>query len=84
MSRLAVIDLFQAALRSDNATLVNRGGQYRIMPADQANAGANIRTDNSPDPEQVGSGLQVVQLKYVAAFEIRRMIESIAPPGGIT
>jgi general secretion pathway protein D len=83
VSRLAVIDLFQAALRSNNAALVNRGGQYRIMPADQANVGANIRTDEGSDPDQVGSGLQVVQLKYVAASEIRRVLESIAPRGGI-
>ena len=83
VSRFAVIDLFQAALRSNNAALVNRGGQYRIMPADQANVGANIRTDDNADPEQVGSGLQVVQLKYVAASEIRRVLESIAPRGGI-
>jgi general secretion pathway protein D len=83
VSRLGVIDLFQAALRSNNAALVNRGGQYRIMAADQVNVGASIRTDDSPDPEQVGSGLQVVQLRYVAASEIRRVLESIAPRGGI-
>jgi general secretion pathway protein D len=83
VSRLAVLDLFQAALRANNAALVSNNGQYRIVAADQAIVGASIRTDDSPDPEQIGSGLQVVQLKYVAASEIRRVLETIAPRGGI-
>lgn len=83
VARSAVIDLFQAALRANNAAIVNTRGMYRIVAADQAIVGASIKTDDSPDPEQVGSGVQVVQLKYVAASEIRRVLESIAPRGGI-
>ena len=83
VARSAVIDLFQSALRSNNAALVNNKGIYRIVAADQAVVGASMNTDDSPDPEQVGSGLQVVQLKYVAASEIRRVLETIAPRGGI-
>ena len=84
VSRSAVIDLFQAALRSNNAALVNSNGLYRIVPADQAVIGASIKTDDpSGAGEQIGSGLQVVQLKYVAASEIRRVLETIAPRGGI-
>jgi general secretion pathway protein D len=83
VARSAVMDLFQAALRSNNAALVNANGMYRIVPADQAVIGASIRTEETPDPEQIGSGLQVVQLKYVAASEIRRVLENIAPRGGI-
>lgn len=83
VARSAVIDLFQAALRANNAAIVNSRGIYRIVAADQAIVGASINTDDSPDPEQAGSGLQVVQLKYVAASEIRRVLESVAPRGGI-
>ena len=78
VARSAVMDLFQAALRSNNAALVNVNGMYRIVPADQAVIGASIRTDETPDPDQVGSGLQLVQLRYVAASEIRRVLENIA------
>lgn len=70
-------------MRSNNAALVKTNGMYRIAPADQAVVGASIRTEDSPDAEQIGSGLQVVQLKYVAASEIRRVLETIAPRGGI-
>jgi general secretion pathway protein D len=84
VARSAVIDLFQAALRSNNAALVNTNGLYRIVPADQAVIGSSVRTDETPDSgELVGSRLQVVQLRYVAASEIRRVLETIAPRGGI-
>lgn len=84
VARSAVIDLFQAALRSNNAAIVNRNGLYRIMAADQTAVGASIQTEDSAEAgEMIGTGLQVVQLKYVAASEIRRVLETIAPRGGI-
>jgi len=83
VTRSAVIDLFQAALRANNAALVNAKGLYRIVPADQAIVGASPRTGERPDLDQVGSGLHVVQLKYVAPSEIRRILEPIAPRGGV-
>jgi general secretion pathway protein D len=83
VARSAVIDLFQSALRSNNAAIVNNKGIYRIVAADQTAVGGSIRTDDTPDPEMIGSGVQVVQLRYVAASEIRRVLETIAPRGGI-
>ena len=84
VARSSVIDLFQTALRANNAALVNvKGGAYRIVPADQAVTGASLKVGDRPDLDQVGSNLQVVQLKYVAPSEIRRVIEPIAPRGGI-
>jgi general secretion pathway protein D len=56
---------------------------YRIASADQAVVGASIRTEDSPDAEQIGSGLQVVQLKYVAASEICRVLETVAPAAAV-
>ena len=69
VAKSTVVDLFQAALRSNNAALVNNNGLYRIVPADRAIVGASLRTEDSLDPDQIGSALQVVQLKYVAASE---------------
>jgi general secretion pathway protein D len=83
VARSAVIDLFQAALRSNNAVIINANGKYRIATADQAVVGSRIRAEDSEASELIGSGLQVVQLKYVAASEIRRVLEVIAPRGGI-
>jgi general secretion pathway protein D len=83
VERSAVIDLFQAALRSNNAAIVHNRGIYRIVAADQTAVGSSIRTEDTPDGEMIGSGLQVVQLKYVAPSEMRRVLETIAPRGGI-
>nr|WP_315780891.1 type II secretion system secretin GspD [Bradyrhizobium sp. SZCCHNPS1003] len=84
VARAAVIDLFQAALRANNAAVVNNRGIYRIVAADQTAVSSAYRTDEVPDTsEMVGSGLQVVQLKYVSASEIRRVVEPIAPRGGV-
>src|SRR6202011_470914 len=79
VARSAVLDLFQAALRANNAALINAKGSYRIVSADQAIVGASLRASERPDLDQVGSGLHVVQLKYVAPSEIRRVVEPIAP-----
>jgi general secretion pathway protein D len=47
VAKAAVIDLFQAALRSNNAAIINNNGMYRIVAADQAAVGANLRTEDS-------------------------------------
>jgi general secretion pathway protein D len=80
----AVINLFQAALKANGAAIVTANGFYKIVAADMAPVGAIIQTGNAPGPEgKLGSGLQVVQLKYVAASELKRILEPIAPRGGI-
>ena len=82
VSKAAAVDLFQAALRTNGAVVVNLKGVHKIVPADQAVAGAPIELD--PNPKQkLGSGLHIVQLKYVAASEIQRVLEPIAPRGGV-
>ena len=84
VTRSAAVDLFQAALRSNNAALVNANGMYRIVALEQAAIGARIRTDEAPEAAAPpGSGVHVVQLKYVAAAEIRRILEPISPRGSI-
>jgi general secretion pathway protein D len=84
VARSAAIDLFQSALRSSGAAIVNANGMYKIVPVDLAPVGAIIQTASVSGPAQkLGSSVQVVQLKYVAASEIRRILEPIAPRGGI-
>jgi general secretion pathway protein D len=84
VARSTVIDLFQTALRANNAALVNSKGIYKIVALDQASVGATISVTDAPSPgEKVGSGLHVVQLKYVSASEIRRILEPISPRGSV-
>jgi general secretion pathway protein D len=84
VSKSAAVDLFQSALRSSNAALVFAGGNYKIVPIDQANAGAGLRVEGDADTsEKIGSSLRVIQLKYVNAAEIRRILDPISPRGTI-
>jgi general secretion pathway protein D len=84
VSRSTIIDLFQAALRANNAALVKANGQYRIVPVDQAPVGATIKVSGPADiEEKLGSRVQIVQLRYVAASEIRRILEPISPRNSI-
>jgi general secretion pathway protein D len=84
VTKRAAVDLFQSALRSNGAAIVNSNGTYKIVPADQAPVGAIIATGNAPEPGgKLGSGLQVVQLKYVSPSEMRRILEPMAPRGAI-
>ncbi|HET9715108.1 MAG TPA: type II secretion system secretin GspD [Pseudolabrys sp.] len=82
--RSEVIDLFQSALRANNAVIVSNDGVYRVVPQDQAIVGSSVQADDTfQTGQQIGSSVQVVQLKYVSASEIRRVLEPIAPRGGI-
>jgi type II secretory pathway component GspD/PulD (secretin) len=91
VAKASGIDLFQSTLRSNNAAIVNANGTYKIVPVDLAPVGAiphivGAIPQAGDDPQvggQLGSGVHVVQLKYVAASEIRRILEPIAPRGGI-
>jgi general secretion pathway protein D len=53
VTRTAAIDLFQAALRSNNDALVDTDGTYRIVPIDQANIGAGIRVEGEPQGDHL-------------------------------
>jgi general secretion pathway protein D len=79
-----VVDLFQSALRANGAAIVNANGMYRIVPIDQAPVGATIQVGRSPETQsRLGTGLRVVQLKYISAAEARRVLEPIVPRGSI-
>lgn len=84
VTKSAAIDLFQSALKSSNATLVFVGGAYKIVPIDQAAAGARVRVEGDAETsERFGSAVRVIPLKYVNASEIRRILDPIAPRGAI-
>lgn len=84
VAKSAALSLFQTALRSNNAALINSGSAYKIVSLDQAAVGANLQIDGDLDSTGgIASGLRVVQLKYVSASEIRRVVEPISPRGTI-
>jgi general secretion pathway protein D len=92
VTKATAVDLFQSALRANNAAIVDANGMLKVVPLDQAPVGATIRLAGIPPSaplsdaaggDNVGSGVKIVQLKYVAAAEMRRILEPIAPRGSI-
>jgi general secretion pathway protein D len=85
VSREAAVQLFEASLRSAGAAIVETNGVYRIVPADQAGTSLpRIRINNDrPVSASVGTGAQVVQLRYIAASEMKRVLDPMSPPGSV-
>jgi general secretion pathway protein D len=87
VKKSAAIDLFQSSLRVAGAAIVDNDGVYKIVPADQAaTSGAPLSVGASPAARasaQIGSGVRVVQLRYVSAAEMKRVLEPISQRGGI-
>lgn len=81
----AALDLFQSALRVSGASVVKSGNIYKIVPSEQAAiSGEVITSDSTPlDSAQFGEGARVVQLRYVSAAEMKRVLEPIAARGSI-
>jgi general secretion pathway protein D len=83
VTKADALELFQAALAPIGAVLVQSRGIYRIAPADQAATGA-IATGRAPGDGAIGgNGVRVVQLKYVSATEVARVLEPMVPKGAI-
>ncbi|QLP97395.1 MAG: type II secretion system secretin GspD [Rhodoblastus sp.] len=77
------LDLFRSALQTVNARVVETGGVYKVMSADQAVAAGMRLTTTEPGSGMIGDGANVVQLRHVSASEMRRVLEPIAPKGGV-
>jgi general secretion pathway protein D len=84
VSKQRVMELFEAALRANNAALVQQGQIYKILPADRAISSGKIAVGaKEPASNGFGSSLRIIQLKYVSAEEMKRVLEPISPQGGI-
>jgi general secretion pathway protein D len=85
VSKSDLVDLFQNALRSSGATIIRSGGMYHVEPADQISRSVPEITVGSTGSagRVIGTSARVVQLKYVSASEMNRILEPMAPKGAI-
>jgi general secretion pathway protein D len=75
ISRASVLRFLEEALRPSGLALVARGGAYSIEFIDQARAsGAGLG-----NVDGVGFGTEIVELQYVNAEEIKRVIDPVLP-----
>ncbi len=76
----AVADIFEAVLKTNGIALIRDQGHYRLAPLAAA-AGAPV----SLDGQARGPGIttRIVPLRYIAAGEMRRVIEPMLGQGAI-
>lgn len=81
----ALLSTVEDFLALNNAALVEVGGLYKVVPADQA-----IRSGIRPRVLRPGAagrvpagGLVVAPLRYAAAADMARVLQPLAQPGGL-
>lgn len=76
----AILSVLETVLRMNNAALVRENGIYRVAPIAVALRGGTVPQVGALAP---GYGVQVVQLRYVAAREMAKILEPLVPEGSI-
>lgn len=77
-----IAELFEASLRTVGAAIVQNGNIYRVVTADQAAMGARLGGSDSGG-QQIGNSVKVVPMRYIAATEMKRILEPIVSFGGV-
>jgi general secretion pathway protein D len=78
----AVPELFEAALRSKGAAIVEHAGVHRIVPAAEARPMSETTTEKRR-PVNIGQRTQTLTMKYVSAREMERLLRPTAPKNAI-
>lgn len=79
VARDQVLLLFEASLKASNMTLVHQGNLYSIDTLDSARKGGQLVDASDP-----GFGTEAVQLHYVSATQLKKLIDPIVPDKSIS
>lgn len=82
VSAAEAISLLDQVLGWNDARMVYSGGRYNIVPADKALAG-NVAPRTGSAANARGFEVRTVPLRYVAAEEMKKILEPYALPGAI-
>jgi general secretion pathway protein D len=81
LPRSSVLPTLEGILRANGLALMQAGGLYRILPLEgAARAGAAAVAAQA---NRVGYAVRVLPLKYVAAPELKSVLDPFVPPGGV-
>lgn len=80
INRAAVTPILETVLRMNGAAMVKENGTYKISPLNSALRGSTTPQLGSLQP---GYSVQVVQLQYIAAREMAKILEPLLPEGSI-
>lgn len=80
INRAAVTPILETVLRMNGAAMVKENGSYKIGPLNSA-----LRGSTTPQLAalQPGYSVQIVQLQYIAAREMSKILEPLLPEGSI-
>lgn len=80
INRAAVTPILETVLRMNGAAMVKVNGAYKIGPLNGAMRGTTTPQMGALQP---GYSVQVVQLQYIAAREMAKILEPLLPEGSI-
>lgn len=84
MPPAALLSTLEQILSLNAAALVGADGMYKIVPADRATLGApGAQVVRPAGGTPIGTATSIVPLRYVAAAEMQKMLEPLAPAGTI-
>ena len=79
-----LLQMLSGALASSNAALINEGGFYRIAPQESVTTTSRVVGYGGNVSElKVGPGVQVVQLRYISALEMEKILRPVAGEAAI-
>ena len=80
INRTAVTPILETVLRMNGAAMVKENGAFKIGPLNSAFRGSTTPQLGALQP---GYSVQVVQLQYIAAREMSKILEPLLPEGSI-
>lgn len=83
MSKEALIDILQSALAVNAAGITSRAGIYQIVPLSEIMASTPPVSVPSVSPSGPGVKVQVLQLQYIAADEMKTILEPLTRQGSV-
>jgi general secretion pathway protein D len=85
LSRAEVLPVFEQILRMNGLAIVKNGSIYKLVLSADAprEVTAPASTAAPTGPAEAGYGSQIVPLKYVAAAEMQRLLDGMAPAQAI-
>ena len=83
VSKNDIIDIFETTLALNNAGLIKRGGQYQILPLQDAIQSSPSISVPSVTPKGPGVKVQVIELRHISANEMATILQPISREGSI-
>lgn len=83
VSKDDIVDIFETTLALNNAGLIKRGGQYQILPLEDAIQSSPSISVPSVTPKGPGVKVQVIELRHISANEMNVILQPISREGSI-